>query len=67
MNDHHYERSFSFLIVTFDLKSINRSYLEWNKDHPKFYFPSPSSYFISITTRYQHDSPEAIGSFRHLR
>ena len=47
-------------------KPINRLYQEWNKDHSKFSSPSPSPYFISITTRYQHDSPEAIGSFRHL-
>ena len=48
-------------------KPINRPYQEWNRDHPKFSSPSPSPYFISITTRYQHDSPEAIGSFGHLQ
>ena len=36
-------------------------------DHPKFSSPSPSPYFIYITTRYQHDCPEAIGSFGHLQ
>ena len=48
-------------------KSITLHYQEWNKDYPKFSSPSPSPYFISITTRYQHDSPEAIGIFGHLR
>ena len=47
-------------------KPINRRYLEWNKDHPKFSSSSPSPYFISITIRYQHDFPKAIGSFGHL-
>ena len=69
MNDHHYERSFGFLTVTFGLLiiSLNKPYQEWNTDHSKFFSSSPSPYFISITTRYQHDYPETIGSFRHLR
>ena len=47
-------------------KPINKLYQEWNKDYPKFSSPYLSPYFISITTRYQHDSLEAIGSFGHF-
>ena len=32
-------------------KPINRPYQERNKYYPKFSSPSPSLYFISITTR----------------